>query len=208
MGNKQNLQLNNEELQAALNTIKSLPSSQKWNGGGGTIVPGTSDITIPAYTDTELTVHGEPNFLAENIRADISMWGTTGTLIEGLNLSSLGITRFTTGTFIFNINPSTMYGDTELTAHISHNLGIIPKLIIVRTDAYTSQYCLEGGYVTSLLKPNGNIAGAIYSGYGTAEHCYRAAVTPETFALKNEIKSYDDVKFYKADTLYKWICIG
>lgn len=169
--------------------------------GGGTIIPGTSDITIPAYTDAELTVQGDVNFLAENIRKGVTMWGTAGTLIEGVNLTSLGITRFTMGTFTFN-------GDTELTAQISHNLGIIPKLIIVRTDFYTGQYCLEGGYLTSLFSANGNIVGAIYSGYGTSEHCYRPNITSEMFALKNEIKSYDDVKYYQKNALFKWLCIG
>lgn len=79
MGNKQSLQLNNEELQAVLNTIKSLPSAKKWMGGG-TIIPGTKDVLIPAFTDMGLTVQGDTNLKAENIKSGVEIFGVIGSM--------------------------------------------------------------------------------------------------------------------------------
>lgn len=50
-------------------------------GGGSTVIePGEEPVTIPAYTDKELTVAGDVNLLPQNIASGVSIFGVTGTL--------------------------------------------------------------------------------------------------------------------------------
>lgn len=54
MSNKTDLQTNNAELTKVLQAIQALPSANAW--GGGTTIEATEPVTIPAYTDKEITV--------------------------------------------------------------------------------------------------------------------------------------------------------
>lgn len=77
MGNKQNLQLNNADLQAIKKAINSLPSAKPW--GGGTIIePSSEDVIIPAFTNVELTVQGDMNLKPENIKYGETIFGVSG----------------------------------------------------------------------------------------------------------------------------------
>lgn len=91
MSNKTKIQAHNELLNQIMTAVTRLPSSKPW-GGSSLIVPGTSDIDIPAFTDTELTVSGEPNLLPRNIRQGIDLFGVLGTLKEGQDVDLGSIT--------------------------------------------------------------------------------------------------------------------
>ena len=55
MSNKAQLQENNIDLQQILQSVQDLPTAVPW--GGSTIIePGSEAITIPAYTDKEITI--------------------------------------------------------------------------------------------------------------------------------------------------------
>ena len=62
MSNKTDLQANNIDLQQILQAVQDLPQASHWSGGG-TIIPGTDDVDILAYTDTALTVQGDVNLI-------------------------------------------------------------------------------------------------------------------------------------------------
>lgn len=82
MGNKSELQIHNLDLQSILQTVNSQPAAVPW-GGATDIIAGTQDIVIPAYTDTQLTVKGDADLIASNIKKGIELFGVTGTLVKG-----------------------------------------------------------------------------------------------------------------------------
>lgn len=86
MGSKEIIQAHNMDLQRIKQAIEALPSAKKWQGGG-TIIPSKTDIAIPSYTDTELTVQGEPNLNPKNIKSGVDVFGVTGSLEQANNRS-------------------------------------------------------------------------------------------------------------------------
>lgn len=85
-------------------------------GGSNLIVPGTSDIVIPAYTDTQLTVKGDADLIAANILKGKEIFGVTGTLVKGVSGIQYG-----------KITPST----ASVSITINHNLGAEPTYVAV-----------------------------------------------------------------------------
>lgn len=49
--------------------------------GGGTIVPGKENVVIPAFTDTELTVQGDADLIASNIKQGANIFGVAGNVV-------------------------------------------------------------------------------------------------------------------------------
>lgn len=116
MSNKTDLQENNVKLQTIKNNIEELPESNAWTGQTS-IVPGTQAITIPAYTDEELTIQGDVNLIASNIAKGKTIFNVTGTYEQPL--TSYGI----------DFGTVTPTGSSTLT--VKHNLGKIPSFYAV-----------------------------------------------------------------------------
>ena len=87
-------------------------------GGGSTIIePGPEAVTIPAYTDTALTVQGDANLIAANIASGVSIFGVTGT---AKTFESMGMD----------------YGQISLSGvqesiTVNHSLGVVPKYVLL-----------------------------------------------------------------------------
>lgn len=116
MSNKTQLQENNADLQTIKSNVEDLPTSNNWLGETS-IVPGTQQITIPAYTDKELTVQGDANLIAENIASGVSIFGVAGT---AKTFESMGMDYG-------QISLSRVQGSIT----VNHSLGVVPKYVLI-----------------------------------------------------------------------------
>jgi hypothetical protein len=123
MSNKIQLQANNIDLQTIKNNVEELPESNAWTGQTS-IVPGTQSITIPAYTDKELTVQGDADLIAVNIAAGIQIFGVNGS-------ANVAPMKVTTGSFV-----PTESGFLK-TVTVQHGIGATPRFFMA--------YSLETG---------------------------------------------------------------
>lgn len=114
MSNKQNLQQNNTNLSQIKTTIENLPARIDWTDST-TITPTTSPQTIPPYVNKEITIEGDSNFTAENIKNGVEIWGITGTMPEG-------VTGISYGQF-------TVSNKQQVT--VNHGLGVKPKVVMM-----------------------------------------------------------------------------
>lgn len=121
-------------------------------GGGGvvpkvnldatTITPGTKNKVIKekTYLRGALTVLGDSDLIPENIKNGVDVFGVVGTVIEGVDLSQLGVSK----SAVDIITPSQ---DITSLSNIQHSLGIVPKYIIITTNGtvtdYMNQYSLK-----------------------------------------------------------------
>lgn len=148
MSNKTDLQENNVKLQTIKNNIEELPESNAWTGQTS-IVPGTQAITIPAYTDKELTIQGDVNLIAANIAKGKTIFGVKGK--ANTSLADFGVDF---GEVVMTA------GNTEV-IKINHSLGAVPRKVVftmteydyeayTRTVMYDSGGHNNGSYVCGL----------------------------------------------------------
>lgn len=139
MSNKTDLQANNADLQQILQAVQALPTAVPW--GGSTIIePGSEAVTIPAYTDTELTVNpvqteektvtpsGSQQIItpaAGKYLSKVTVGAIPGSYA---NLSAMGFSRYATGVY----TPTSSVDETT----IIHNMGLAPKIVTI--------YALDG----------------------------------------------------------------
>lgn len=92
-----------------------------------TYIPSTSNQTIPAGTflTGAATITGEPNYVEGNIKKGTKMWNKTGTLsgIFGDPSAYANLSMMKSGSV-------TISNMTSNTWPVTHNLGVIPKLIV------------------------------------------------------------------------------
>ncbi|MCX8045262.1 MAG: tail fiber protein [Anoxybacillus gonensis] len=95
------------------------------NRGAYNITPGTSNITIPAgYHNGSGVVYGDPDLIPSNIRQGVSIFGVTGTLIEGKRWAS-GVT-----TGVYESSP----GKTYITVR---GLAFSPNIVVAKSTTTT-----------------------------------------------------------------------
>lgn len=173
MSNKTDLQANNADLQQILQAVQALPTAVPW--GGSTIIePGSEAVTIPAYTDTELTVNPvqtEEKTVTPSSGQQI-ITPATGKYLSKVTVeaipnqyvdvkSILGYSKSDIITF-------TQSKRTRVDAYtIRHSLGVIPKLVMILSDATaeTTTYDLDLaiGMVSSLYDEDFLIASILQS---------------------------------------------
>lgn len=139
MSSKAQLQKNNEELQSVLQTIQSLPTKNTW-GGGTLIVPGPENIEIPAYTDKTLTISGDENLIAENIKKGVEIFNVTGTLEEGKKGIDFGVVNFAEKTNTFTVK----HGIGDVPTKFFVCAGSMPNSVAQPVICNETQY-LYGG---------------------------------------------------------------
>lgn len=73
------------------------------NGAGGTVTPGTSDIVKPSgYYSSPITIKGDPELVAANIKEGIDILGVIGTLPVGKKQLSGTVTSSNTSQLVVN----------------------------------------------------------------------------------------------------------
>lgn len=194
MSNKTDLQENNVKLQTIKNNIEELPESNAWTGQTS-IVPGTQAITIPAYTDEELTVQGDANLIAENIASGVSIFGVTGT--APTSLAAFGI----------NFGQFTVSNQPQVT--VNHGLGVKPKMVMMYPISATGSQTHLIFHINPYFRPGSQ--GKNYYGYlirpgdfsvDSSENGRYATSTTTTITF-NEYNSS-----YPISGTYGWIAIA
>ena len=195
MSNKTQLQENNADLQQILQAVQALPTANPW-GGSTTIVPGTSDVSIPAYTDTALTVQGDMNLIAANIASGVSIFGVAGT--APTSLAAFGI----------NFGQFTVSNQHQVT--VNHGLGVKPKMVmmypinlkgsevemIFHINPYYAPGIMETNYYGFLVYP-GSHPSADFSENGEFSTSTAATIT-----------FYEKHSSYPISGTYGWIAIA
>ncbi|MDH6675715.1 hypothetical protein M2277_006436 [Paenibacillus sp. LBL] len=135
-------------------------------GAGGTVTPGTTNQTKAAgYYSSAITILGDPDLIAANIRTGVNIFGVVGTMIEGKQYAS-GVATSSSSTTL----------DIPLTGFIA-KLGILWKgdgaggsttnaVIIGRTtDGANSGFTLTYNSATAGVATN-SFSNQIYTGTG------------------------------------------
>lgn len=192
MSNKQNLQQNNTNLSQIKTTIENLPARIDWTDST-TITPTTSPQTIPPYVNKEITIEGDSNFTAENIKNGVEIWGITGTMPEG-------VTGISYGQF-------TVSNQHQVT--VNHGLGVKPKMVMM----YPIN--LKGSEVEMIFHINPYYAPGIeesnYYGFLIHHGDYPSEDISESGEFSKStattITFYEDNSSYPISGTYGWIAI-
>ena len=123
-------------------TGKTNSASKKIELEEVTVNPGTSDIIKTADDGkgfSKVTVLGDADLIAENIREGINIFGKIGTLKEGVLLTGiLGMQKIAVDYF-------TPTADTYLSRiTLTHSLGAVPTTVFIMPVA--ESYTLPGDY--------------------------------------------------------------
>lgn len=163
-------------------------------GGVSLIVPGTQSVDIPAYTDTALTVSGEPNLLPENIRQGVSIFDIVGTMSEGLKADY--------GTVVL----AESNGVAVTNVRINHNLGVIPTKVYLFPNS--DKLKAPKGEIYNGLTYNTANWGCMYgvdtSVYGYSTHSsYAGDIEIHSMtATINKTNTYVDIQARSVSNLY------
>lgn len=195
MSNKTQLQENNVKLNSIKSTIEELPESNAWTGQTS-IVPGTQAITIPAYTDTALTVQGDANLIAANIASGVSIFGVTGT--APTSLAAFGI----------NFGQFTVSNQHHVT--VNHGLGVKPKMVIMYPISLKGSEVEMIFHINPYYEPG--IQGTNYYGFLIYPGGYPAADFSESGDFSKStattITFYEEHPSYPISGTYGWIAIA
>ena len=195
MSNKTDLQANNIDLQQILQAVQDLPAVNHWLGGGGTIIPGTADVDIPAYTDTALTVQGDVNLIAENIASGVSIFGVTGK--APTSLAAFGI----------NFGQFTVSNQHQVT--VNHGLGVKPKAVMMYPISVDGSETELIFHINPYFKPG--IQGTNYYGYIIYPDNYDVDFSKSgefSTSTATTITFYEEHSSYPISGTYGWIAIA
>ena len=194
MSNKTDLQENNVKLQTIKNNVEELPESNAWTGQTS-IVPGTQAITIPAYTDEELTIQGDVNLIAANIASGVSIFGVTGT--APTSLAAFGI----------NFGQFTVSNQHQVT--VNHSLGVKPKMVMMYPISVDGSETELIFHINPYFKPG--IQGTNYYGYIIRDGGYQVDFSESgefSTSTATTITFYEEHSSYPISGTYGWVAIA
>ena len=103
-----------------------------------TITPGTTDVVKPAgIYDGAITIKGDANLIAANIKSGVSIFGVLGTFVG--NGNSIILHQNSSSDYITVYYTEHDMGNTSYHYLQLNNIGFVPKIIIAIAD--TSGYC-------------------------------------------------------------------
>lgn len=197
MSNKTQLQENNVKLQTIKNNVEELPESNAWTGQTS-IVPGTQSITIPAYTDKELTIQGDANLIAANIAKGKTIFGVTGT--ANTSLSDFGVDF---GEVVITD------GNAEV-IKINHSLGAVPrKVVFTMTDYDNTDYTKTAMYDSGQYSNGSYVVGmkATWISRGSSKHVITVNAQSFRVYANMSFTGYNEDYPFKYGETYLWIAV-
>lgn len=197
MSNKTQLQENNVKLNSIKSTIEELPESNAWTGQTS-IVPGTQSITIPAYTDEELTIQGDANLIAANIAKGKTIFGVRGT--ANTSLADFGVDF---GEVVMTA------GNTEV-IQINHSLGAVPrKVVFTMTDYDNTDYTKTAMYESGQYSNGSYVCGMVATWLTHGHSKHTIVVNAKSFRVYANMSftSYNDDYPFKYGETYLWIAV-
>lgn len=184
----------------------------RYMGGGGTtyngpyeITPGTTDIIIPkgSLLSENLTVKGDSDLVAENIKEGINLFGTIGNIISE---------QYEQGTVTI---PRDSF-PTTLT--INHSLGVTPSkfymFAISECNYYNSSFSSRGVVVITddiiitydgYTSYSGSIYGLCYNNSNASTPVISKTNTSISITLPNVLSSSGGQACFYGKTTYLWI---
>ena len=163
--------------------------------GGGTIIPGTDDVDIPAYTDTELVVQGDANLVPSNIATGVSIFGVVGT--APTSLAAFGI----------NFGQFTVSNQHQVT--VNHGLGVKPKAVMMYPISVTGPQTHLIFHINPYFMPG--IQGTNYYGYIIRLENYDVDFSKNgsyATSTATTITFDEDYSSYPISGTYGWIAIA
>ena len=166
--------------------------------GGGTIIPGTADVDIPAYTDTALTVQGDVNLIAENIASGVSIFGVTGT--ANTSLADFGVD----------------FGEVVITDRnaevikINHSLGAVPrKVVFTLTNYDNTNYTKTAMYESGQYSNGSYVYGtkADWILHGSSNHAITVNARNFRVYANMSFLGYNEDYPFKSGETYLWIAV-
>jgi len=180
-----------------------------------TITPSTANQTVPSgtYLTGTLTVSGDSDLKAENIKSGVSIFNVLGTFegnAGGISLDK--ISAITSGTYIPDSDKTSL-------ATVTHNLGVIPNFCAWTINVDCSSTPISGDIQTggvifnkvhkhsssSTLTYNYH---TIYAGYSSGQYSYASTkVGNASRVTKTEFNiTASSTLPIKAGYKYTWIC--
>ena len=174
-------------------TVNPTPSETK------TVTPKASKQTVSPSSGkllSKVTVNGDADLVASNIKEGIDIFGVLGTLKEGVDLTSLGFTKWEIGEFTL---ASSSYNPT-----IKHSLGVVPKAILIRASSFPTS--ANRIHMYAALQADGGDYNAVFNYLNEYGPTYAAGGAPSFYSDKIVCTAQSSYKFINA-TPYKYIIL-
>ena len=154
------------------------------------ITPGTTDQTIPTLSLllNTLTVKGDADLVANNIRSGVDIFGVIGTMPEG-------VTGIDYGTVV----PA--YAESTIT--VNHSLGKTPRYVfLVKRDSFDAPGRLE------MDSPAANRYSSLYSDFETYQGFVYKVYDSEASRTTTSITFSTPVISFGQGTVYYWFAVA